>query len=493
MNMNNLDQSPGSGESQIGLTERSFKVYKRRWFLLSTLCVLNISNAMIWLTFGPVAYKASEFYKTNLDTINWLSVVFMITGIPCGICATWLIDTIGLRFSIILSAWLNCIGCVIRVISAIDGILPSAMIPLVFVGQVIAAFAQPFMLFAPTKLAALWFKEDQRAVANMLATIANPLGIMLAGITSPVLAKTKDDILYMLCIQCIPAGVATLMATFGWWSSAPPTPPSSSAQTESEPFRQGMKALFKNFRYLLLAWTVGAGIALFSVLTTLLSQILCPWGYTDSYVGLICVSTMIGAGFVGSGIAGVIVDKTKRFIEVTKVGFTLGVSALIVFGIFHNHVNESALIASMCGLFGFFGIPVYPVGNELAVETTYPVGEATSSGVVFMSGQLQGIVLVLVLQSIGTTIPVNERNNSKCTSDNLGDIPVLDMSVPVYVMLGYAGLVAIVYVVFFRTPYKRLNAETGDEKQEAYRQADEPNYLPGVSAETKTGFSEHSD
>ena len=71
------------------------------------------------------------------------------------------------------------------------------------------------------------------------------------------------------------------MATFGWWSSKPATPPSSSAQRESEPFVQGLKQLVRNKPYLILSLTVGAGISLFSVATTLLSQFLCPWGYDD--------------------------------------------------------------------------------------------------------------------------------------------------------------------------------------------------------------------
>ena len=136
------------------------------------ICSLSLQ---IWLTFGPVAYKAVQFYGTSLDTINFLSLVFMITGIPCGVVATWLIDSIGLRFSVILSAWLNCIGAVIRVVSAVEGIAPDAMIPLVFLGQTVAAFAQPFVLFAPTKLSALWFAEDERAVANMIATVGKLL------------------------------------------------------------------------------------------------------------------------------------------------------------------------------------------------------------------------------------------------------------------------------------------------------------------------------
>ena len=124
-----------------------------------------------WLTFGPIAYKTANFYNVTLDTVNWLSVVFMVTGIPCGIVATWLLDTLGLKISIILGAWLNCAGCVIRIVTAIDGISESSRVPVLFVGQTLAALAQPFVLFAPTKLAALWFPEEQRAISNTLATI----------------------------------------------------------------------------------------------------------------------------------------------------------------------------------------------------------------------------------------------------------------------------------------------------------------------------------
>ena len=76
------------------------------------------------------------------------------------------------------------------------------------------------------------------------------------------------------------------MATFGWWTSKPPTPPSISAEANSESFVAGLKLLMRNSSYYILALAVGAGIALFSVLTTLLSQILCPWGYTDVSVTL---------------------------------------------------------------------------------------------------------------------------------------------------------------------------------------------------------------
>lgn len=40
----------------------------------------------------------------------------------------------------------------------------------------------------------------------------------------------------------------------------------------------------------------------------------------------------------------------------------------------------------MVGLIGLFSFGIYPIGVELAVEAIYPVGVATSSGLIMMSG-----------------------------------------------------------------------------------------------------------
>ncbi|XP_077969792.1 solute carrier family 49 member A3-like [Styela clava] len=439
--------------------KEGFHVYRMRWFILTTLGILNISNALQWLSFAPVAYTTAGFYQTDLDTVNMLSVVYMITAIPCGFIATWLLDTFGLRGSIVMAAWLNFLGSAIRIVSAIDGISDDARIPLVFFGTVLAALAQPFMLFAPTKLAALWFPDDQRATANMLATMCNPLGIMLAYILSPLLAPGEEKMLFMLAIESIPGILAVLMATFGICSNRPPTPPSASAETASEPFLTGLKKLVKNPSYWLLAWAIGGGIALFSTLTTLLPQMLCPWGYDDNFTGVVCVSSLIGAGLVGAAIAGLVVDKTKRYMEVTKVCFAVASLTLIAFSIVHNRPDMWVGIAITCGLFGFFGLPVYPVGNELSVETTYPCGEATSSGMLFIFGQLQSIVLVISLSAIGSDIPEDKLVNSKCNTNSKYKVEVKDLAISTYVLTGYAILVMLVFVLVFRTKYRRLEAE----------------------------------
>ena len=80
------------------------------------------------------------------------------------------------------------------------------------VGQVICATAQPFVLFAPTKLASLWFGEKERATANMIASMgnffctdfvgfvycvffccpANPIGVAIASVSSPAFGTVEE-------------------------------------------------------------------------------------------------------------------------------------------------------------------------------------------------------------------------------------------------------------------------------------------------------------
>lgn len=48
--------------------------------------------------------------------------------------------------------------------------------------------------------------------------------------------------------------------------------------------------------------------------------------------------------------------------------------------------GQTAALAAICSLLGFFGFSVAPVAMELAVECTFPVGEGAAAGLVFVLG-----------------------------------------------------------------------------------------------------------
>ncbi|XP_070692908.1 solute carrier family 49 member A3 [Pempheris klunzingeri] len=428
-----------------------FKVYKRRWFVLLVLCLLNCSNATIWLTFAPVADQSAKYLMVSLEEINWLSLVFMVVAIPLSFGTTWMLDTLGLRITLIVGSWLNMLGALLRfcVVTPFRGF--TMLYPIVIVGQTLGALAQPLIIFTPTKLAALWFPDHQRATANMIASMSNPLGILLANIISPMMAQTSAQIPALLLAYAVPSCIICFLATVGIRSSAPPTPPSASAEASgSEPFVQGLKLLLKNKAYLVLLLCFGSGMAVFTCFSTLLEQILCVQGYTNDFAG-ICGALFIVFGIVGAGALGLYVDKTKKFIEATKINISFAALACIAFSVVSLMRQQKAAIAAVCSLFGFFGFSIYPVAMELSVECTYPVGEATSAGLIFVSGQVQSALYIIFLQAL--TKRLADSSLSTCGS------AVLSWRVPMLVMAGLFTVFTCCFVIFFHTRYRRLEAE----------------------------------
>ncbi|CAJ1059181.1 solute carrier family 49 member A3 [Xyrichtys novacula] len=428
-----------------------FKVYKRRWFVLLVLCLLNCSNATLWLTFAPVADQSAQYLQVSLEDINWLSLVCMVVAVPLSLGTTWMLDTLGLRITLILGSWLNMFGALLRFCGTPQTEPAIMRYPIVMFGQTLAALAQPLIIFAPTKMAALWFPDHQRATANTIASMSNPLGILLANIISPMIAQTSRQIPSLLLCYAIPACIICFLATVGIRSSTPPTPPSASAEASStEPFVKGLKLLMKNRAYLILLLCFGAGMAVFSSFSTLLEQIMCVQGYTNDFAG-ICGALFIVFGILGAGVLGLYVDKTKHFIEVTKINLSLTALACIAFSVVSLLREQKAAIATVCSLFGFFGYAIYPVAMELSVECSYPVGEATSAGLLFISGQVQSVLYIILLQSLTTRLA--DPPWSTCGN------AVLSWRVPLMVLAGLFSLFTCIFVLFFHTRYKRLEAE----------------------------------
>ena len=76
-----------------------------------------------------------------------------------------------------------------------------------------------------------------------------------------------------------------------------------------------------------------------------------------------------------------------------------------------------AAILTFSSLFGFFGVGGYPIGLELAVEATYPVEQTISTAFIFLSGQLQGIVVIAVVGALSTQLKPEYEDIQVC-SDN---------------------------------------------------------------------------
>ena len=70
-----------------------------------------------------------------------------------------------------------------------------------FKGTFLAALAQPSILGCPTLLAASWFGENERATANTIGSIANPLGIAVGSVLAPILADDGNGMKTMMLVM----------------------------------------------------------------------------------------------------------------------------------------------------------------------------------------------------------------------------------------------------------------------------------------------------
>lgn len=130
------------------------------------------------------------------------NAVFMVMSIPMGFVAMWSVDRFGLRTGCYLGTALNLIGNILRILGSIKSIPPPDRFWIVLLGQSIAACAQPFIMYLPTKLAAFWFPESQRAIANTIGSMSNPLGIAVMYATSSLFVNDShpDDFLLLVSL-----------------------------------------------------------------------------------------------------------------------------------------------------------------------------------------------------------------------------------------------------------------------------------------------------
>ncbi|XP_070120200.1 solute carrier family 49 member A3 isoform X4 [Equus przewalskii] len=355
----------GAAETPTLGALRGHRVYARRWVFLLVLSLLSFSNATLWLSFAPVANTVAQRFVLSTEQINWLSLVYLVVSIPFGVVSIWVLDFAGLRWATVLCAWLNFAGSVLRSLPCME---IETQDPFAFLmgGQSLCALAQTLVIFSPAKLAALWFPEHQRATANMIGTMSNPLGILVANLLSPALVKNKEDVPLMLV---------------------------------------------RNKAYVILAVCFGGGIGIFSSFLALLEQVLCVKGYSNEFAGF-CASLFIGFGVLGALVLGLYVDRTKHFTEALKIGLCLTSLVSVAFALVSQLPGQTHALAVICSLFGLFGFSVAPVAMELAVECSFPVGEGAATGLVFVLGQAEGVLIMVLLTTL--TVRRAEPSFSTC-------------------------------------------------------------------------------
>ncbi|KAH7135916.1 major facilitator superfamily domain-containing protein [Dendryphion nanum] len=365
-----------------------FRVYKRRWFGLAQLVLLNIVVSWDWLTFAPVSTTSAEYFRVSETAINWLSTAFLFSFIAISPVVIWTLNH-GPKQSIIWSSILLLLGNWIRYAGtkASGGIYGVVMF-----GQILTGLSQPFVLAAPTRYSDLWFTESGRISATAVASLANPLGGALAQLINPLLGSIPNMVLYISII----ATVACIPSFF--IPAAPPTPPSASSTISKTDILTSLKHISRSPSFYVLFATFSVYVGFFNSFSSLLNQILYPYGFKEDEAG-ICGAILILVGLVAAAIASPIFDRTHAYILGIKI-----LCPLIAFSYLgmvwapQTYGIEAPYILS--AVLGAASFSLLPVSLEYLVEVTFPASPEVGSTICWAGGQLLGGIFIVVMDAL---------------------------------------------------------------------------------------------
>ncbi|XP_056337106.1 feline leukemia virus subgroup C receptor-related protein 2 isoform X3 [Danio aesculapii] len=330
------------------------RLYKKRWVIVCLFSSYSLCNSYQWIQYGIINNIFMRFYGVDSFTIDWMSMIYMLTYIPLIFPVSWLLDKKGLRVIALVAAALNCAGTWIKVASARPDLFP-----VTFLGQFTCSVAQVFILGMPSRIASVWFGSDEVSTACSIGVFGNQLGIAIGFLVPPILVPNVDDLdelaAHIRVMFYITAGVAT---------------------------------------FLFVLVVIGLNVGCFYAVSTLLNRMIIEhYPGEEVNAGRIGLTIVI-AGMVGSLICGIWLDRSKTYKQTTLAVYLMSLVGLVIYA-FTLDLGHLWVVFITAGALGFFMTGYLPLGFEFAVELTYPESEGTSSGLLNCSAQVFGIIFTI--------------------------------------------------------------------------------------------------
>ena len=263
---------------------------------------------MQWLSFAPVADTAADFFSTTSSVVNWLSTAFQFAFVAISPLTIYALHRGGPRLAIIIASTLILIGNWIRYAGTRTS---SPSFGLTMFGQILIGFAQPFVLSAPTYYSDIWFSPRGRVSATAVMSLANPFGGAIGQLVNPFIATKASNIPNMTLYVAIISTVASVPSFFV--PAKPPTPIAPSSAQQAPGLLTSARLLIGNATFWLVTIPYWIYVGFFNSISSLLTQILTPYGFTEDESGL-AGAVLILAGLVFAACTSPIIDRKKKYL-----------------------------------------------------------------------------------------------------------------------------------------------------------------------------------
>lgn len=369
------------------MKESTYRVYGYRWVVLFFYSLIQAVMQLLWITFAPITGDAAAYYNVTPLQIGFLSMSFMIVFIFVSIPASWAIDNFGIRKSVGCAVVLTGIFALIRGFygNNYDWVLAS---------MIGIAIAQPFILNSITTVAAKWFPLEERATAAGIGVLFQYIGIMIGMAATPFLT-IEYGIPGMLKIY----GAASVIFSISFLifvRDKPLTPPVEVDFERTSVF-EGLKHISKQRDMIFLIILFFTGLGIFNAITTWIEQMIAPRGFSIVQAGTLGAVLMVG-GIIGCFTIPPLSDKFRKRKMFIFFCVLMTLPGLIGLAFATNYT----LLLTAGFIMGFFFMSVGPIIYQYSAEISYPAPEATSQGLLTLSGQISGIIFIFGMDMFRT-------------------------------------------------------------------------------------------
>jgi len=348
-----------------------------RWVVVAGYALVSSANQMLWLTFAPVTTVAAAHYGVSESAIGWLAEIFPLLYVVLALPAGAVLDR-WFRPGLLVGAWLTAGGAALRLGGGYGAALA---------GQLLIAVAQPLVLNALTKVASGYVRPARRPTGIAAGSASVFAGMVLALVMGAALDQA-GDIPRLLQLGATYAVVSAAVLTIVL-RHAPAYAPALGAGGLARVRTVWADPVIRAVTGLALL-----GFGVFVAVTTWLQALLEPAGVSASTSGLLLLE-MVVAGIVGSAVLPPIVvrrDATPGFLRVVVATAAVGCGLLAVL----PRIGVAAIALLVIG--GAL-ITALPLLLEI-VERRAGSSGATAAALLWMSGNLGGILVALLVQGL---------------------------------------------------------------------------------------------
>ncbi|MEV0803413.1 MFS transporter [Kribbella sp. NPDC050281] len=347
-----------------------------RWAAIVGYSLVGAATQLVWLNFAGVTTVAAAHYGVSETAIGWLAQVFpllyVVLAIPCGlILDRWF------RAGLLAGAVLTAVGALVRLIGDDFGWL--------LAGQIVASVAQPLVLNAVTGITGRYLEEDDRPTGIAVGTASIFAGMVIA-FSLDAIFTTGESLGTMLAVTAIFCVAAALVLIVALRNEGP-----HSVAATSSGDRGALEIAWGDPLIRRLCVLALFPFGVFVAMTTFAQALLEPAGVSGGTASTILLVTVV-AGVLGSAIIPVVVVRRRAESALLVLSLTVTSIACVVLALAPGVLTGFVAIA----LIGLLLLPALPIVLEL-VERRTGEAEGTAAGLIWMSGNLGGLLVATVV------------------------------------------------------------------------------------------------